>query len=408
MQGNKPKAILAVVINLVVIAYLLKTFMFSPSKGTPSAATPPMAKESDQSATASPSATANPAKPAGSANPTSTTTTTAQPSTPTPQATPTDATTLAKIDTSAIRAGLFSAMNPPPSKPAGTIRLAFYNVENLFDNRPDGNSKASDEKPKPHKEGLALAIRAVSPDILAMSEIESLAALTEFRDQYLADLGYIHIASVDAGDGRGIEQSVLSRFPISGIKNWVGAPLEGVHQTNVPDSGIKMGDPLKLHRSPLRTVVTIPAADSGTGKDVPLIVYVMHHKAGREFDYWREAEAAFVISKVKEDLKPDALVALVGDLNSFARDAAGRIYTGAGMSDCFADRTRDATWATHESGRPIDHIFASAALSKAVVPNTRIIYGTPVRPPRSDWNTTPAPRGYASDHFPISVDLKLK
>lgn len=400
MANRKPAIVIAAVVKVVVIGYLVYKFGINPKVDSGAdASAPPMAKE--QVSTKSQPATA-PTKP--EAKPDSK-----------PAAVPsaasdtkTDPAVLAKIDTAAIRCGNFSAMNPPPAKPAGSIRLAFYNVENLFDNKPDGNSKASDEKPKPHKEGLALAIHAVNPDILAMSEVESLSALTEFRDQYLSDLGYAHIASIDAGDGRGIEQSVLSRFPISGMKNWVNAPLEGVHQTAVPDSGIKLGDPLKLHRSPLRVVVTIPAAQSGTGADTPLTLYVMHHKAGREFDYWREAEARFVISKVKEDLTPTGLLALVGDFNSFARDAAGRIYTSGGLSDCFADRSRDATWATHESGRPIDHIFASAALSKAVVPNTRIIYGTPVRPPRSDWNTTPAPKGYASDHFPVSVDVKLK
>lgn len=400
MANRKPAIVIAAVVKVVVIGYLVYKFGINPEVDSGAdASAPPMAKE--QVSTKSQPATA-PTKP--EAKPDSK-----------PAAVPsaasdtkTDPAVLAKIDTAAIRCGNFSAMNPPPAKPAGSIRLAFYNVENLFDNKPDGNSKASDEKPKPHKEGLALAIHAVNPDILAMSEVESLSALTEFRDQYLSDLGYAHIASIDAGDGRGIEQSVLSRFPISGMKNWVNAPLEGVHQTAVPDSGIKLGDPLKLHRSPLRVVVTIPAAQSGTGADTPLTLYVMHHKAGREFDYWREAEARFVISKVKEDLTPTGLLALVGDFNSFARDAAGRIYTSGGLSDCFADRSRDATWATHESGRPIDHIFASAALSKAVVPNTRIIYGTPVRPPRSDWNTTPAPKGYASDHFPVSVDVKLK
>jgi hypothetical protein len=402
LNKSKPTLILAVVIKVVVIAYLVKTFLLNPQVND---GAPPLAKAT----TTQPATTPNPSPaPAAPANTVPAPTPSTKPSTPAASTTATDPAILAKIDTSAIRCGNFSAMNPPPSKPAGTIRLAFYNVENLFDDKPDGNSKASDEKPKPQKEGLALAIHAVSPDILAMSEVESLDALTEFRDQYLSDLGYTHIASIDAGDGRGIEQSVLSRFPITGVKNWVNAPLEGVHQIADPKIGIKLGDPLKLHRSPLRVVVTIPAAKSGTVADTPLTLYVMHHKAGREFDYWREAEARFVISKVKEDLTPTGFLALMGDFNSFARDAAGRIYTAGGLSDCFADRTRDATWATHESGRPIDHIFASAALAKAVVPNTRIIYGTPVRPPRSDWNTTPAPKGYASDHFPVSVDLKLK
>ena len=41
----------------------------------------------------------------------------------------------------------------------------------------------------------------------------------------LRRLGYEHIASVDAGDGRGIEQAVLSRFPVSGVVRIELAPL---------------------------------------------------------------------------------------------------------------------------------------------------------------------------------------
>ena len=55
----------------------------------------------------------------------------------------------------------------------------------------------------------------VDADVLCLQEVESRAALESFRDTWLRDLGYAHVASLDAGDERGIEQSVLSRHEIA-------------------------------------------------------------------------------------------------------------------------------------------------------------------------------------------------
>lgn len=297
------------------------------------------------------------------------------------------------------------------AKPAGAVRLASYNLENLYDDFDDPSLSGPHEdkdqtKSKSELQGAAAAIHAINPDILALQEVESEKALLWFRDNYLADMGYTYHASVDAGDARGIEQSVLSRFPVADIKNWVDAELPGVHPANAKDA--EPGSKLTLHRSPLRVDVQIPAAEGREAAAVTL--FVVHHKSGRDSAYWREAEAVKVLSLIgeAEQEKPGRLIAVLGDFNSVPRDQVIRTYIEGGLIDQFGDRVEgDAKWVTHESGRTIDYILTNKALGADVVRETRFIMGVPARPEGVDWRTTPPPPGYGSDHYPVVVDLRF-
>ena len=267
----------------------------------------------------------------------------------------------------------------------------------------------TDEKPKDHKAAVAEVIRRVDADVLALEEIESKEALTEFRDTYLKGLGYEYISSMDAGDGRGIEQSVLSRFPLTQEKNWLHAKLEGVHLVDNAKERIKAGTPLVLKRSPLHVVVTVPADKTGA-KPYEMTLFVMHHKAGREFGYLRTAESQFIVNLVKEELKADKdrQIAVLGDFNAPPQDESIAVYITGGLIDAFKDRTKDPKWFTHQSGRSIDHILMTSSLHDDVVQETRFILGTPLKAQKGDWDTMPYPVGYASDHLPVVVDLKVK
>ena len=296
-----------------------------------------------------------------------------------------------------------------PEKSPGTIRLATYNIENLYDNRPDGRSKAEDEKPRDQKAAAAEALHRIDADIVALEEVESKEALIEFRDQYLKDMGYLYVASLDAGDGRGIEQSVLSRFPVSGERVWLHAKLEGVHLIDEPKEHIKAGTPLDLKRSPLHVTVTVPAEKAG-GSPWPVTLFVMHHKAGKPFGYWRTAEAQFVMGLVKAEEKehPDERIVVLGDFNGTDRDESVQTYVTGGLIDAFADRGKDPKFITHMSGRAVDFMMMSPNLHASVISSHRFVYAMPLKPQRGDWNSMPTPAGYASDHLPVVVDLALQ
>ena len=45
------------------------------------------------------------------------------------------------------------------------------------------------------------------------------------------------------------------------------------------------------------------------------------------------------------------------------------------------------------------------ALAHELIPQTRFILGTPARPAGPNWSQYPPPDGYASDHYPVVVDL---
>lgn len=313
----------------------------------------------------------------------------------------------------------------PVAKPEGALRVASYNIENLFDDKDDpalsGDNEDKDmTKPESQRKAAAVAIHAIDADVLALVEVESKEAVLWFRDQFLSDMGYQYVASIDAGDERGIEQAVLSRYPIDDVKNWVKLPLGGTHPERWGSgSNREAGKPITFHRSPLEVTVTVPveaashytAPDGGvvkTSKPYALTMLVVHQKSGGPGGYWREKEATKTVEIVKElqAADPGRNVVILGDFNARPDDRVMKIYGDAGLIDLFAHRKRgDATYITHESGRPIDYILLSPSVEKELIRETRFILGTPARPKGVDYRTTPGPEGYASDHYPIVMDL---
>ncbi len=300
-------------------------------------------------------------------------------------------------------------------KSLGAIRLATYNIENLFDERAGGvkpgvEKDAMPNKPAEHKREVANAIRAIDADIVALQEVGSLEALLWFRDEYLKDAGYEHVASLDSGDARGIEQAVLSRFPITSAEVFPHLPLGGVHPEKYGNQeNWHAGEPLMGRRSPLVATVEVPAsAFGGRGEPFEMTLIVVHHKSGRWNEYWRAAEAKKFV-EIARDIErddPGARVAVLGDFNAQMNDDTLRVYREAGLADLFHWAERSKETLTHASERGIDFILVNGAMQKALVENSAFVFATPLLPSDADWRTTPPPVGYASDHMPIAVDIK--
>lgn len=291
-----------------------------------------------------------------------------------------------------------------PARTAGSVRIATYNVENLFDEVDDpalsGDVEDLDDtKPREHLDIVARSIVAGDADIIALQEIESREALQWFLDGWLADAGYDHVVSIDAGDGRGIENAIISRFPILESEVYPNMPLEGVHPPDASDRRVKPGDPLVMRRGPLRAVINV----NGFG---PVTFFVVHHKSGgRRTVYWRGAEAAGVGKLVREYREASGLpVVVLGDMNSTPQYETHEMYHKIlGLADLVADAGNEQP--THASSRRIDMIYASPELAAHVVPGSGFALGTPIRAEGQDWRTTPDPEGWASDHFLVAADL---
>lgn len=315
--------------------------------------------------------------------------------------------TAGAIDTAAIRFGT-RAM----TRKLDAVRIATYNVANLFDDKDDPKLGGQYEdmnsvKSKAELDGVAAAIHAIDADVLVMEELESQDVLTWFRDTYLSDMGYTSAISIDAGDPRGIEQGVLSRFPVVEPTVWLQMPLKGTHPKGADDA--PEGTPIVFHRSPFRVDVIVPAGARGNPRDYSFTVFTVHAKSGRNSAYWREAEAAGTVSLIQTAMSddPGRNVVVMGDFNAVQSDASFRAFVGSGLIDLFADRRpEDPATTTHESGRSIDHILVNAAMMPEVIRDSRFVFGTPARPKGVDYRTYPAPKGYASDHYPVVVDIR--
>lgn len=294
-----------------------------------------------------------------------------------------------------------------PAKPAGSVRIATYNVLNLFDAHDDpaltgDQDDAAMTKPLHESVAVARAIRAINADILCLQEVESLQALTEFRDTLLADMGYEHIVSLaEAGDDRGIENAVLSRFPIVHTQIWPGLELGGVHPEKYGNQeNWFAGQPIALRRSPLRVDVQMP------GSDEPWTLFVVHHKSGRFSEYWREAEVKAVLGFVGEVTKdhPDRPILVLGDFNAQPGDKPVQAYLGAGFHDIFAQHPQNDSIITHESARRIDLILANEAARAQLLTRQAFVLGTASRPVGISFRDLPTMVGIASDHYPVVVD----
>ena len=297
-------------------------------------------------------------------------------------------------------AGFHYGVKDPPARAKGAVRLASYNMLNLFDHVDDPalsgeNEDITQATPAERCTALAEAIRRLDADILVLQEIESREALAWFRDTYLKGLGYDHLESFDAEYARGVEQSVLSRFP-----------LKDARLLDKPS-----GDGFRYQRIPIRATAVLPGG-------YELVVIGIHHKAGGDaFNDQREAEAARIISAVKAEIasNPARNLAVVGDFNATATKEARKMYDRAGLRNSYdwrpwiegkvtADQIRDR-FITHESGRAIDFILVSESLANELVPDSYFVLSTLHPGDAYDWRTDKAPAGHASDHYPVAVDL---
>jgi len=119
-----------------------------------------------------------------------------------------------------------------PASVAGDdeIIVATYNVEALFDCEKDHETQdhdylphgfyAWDEAKLARKiANLGRVVRSINggrgPDILALNEVENHGIATRLRDEALGDLGYDTVVHKDSECIYGLDNAVLSRFPLS-------------------------------------------------------------------------------------------------------------------------------------------------------------------------------------------------
>ncbi len=213
-------------------------------------------------------------------------------------------------------AGVHAA--PPPPVPAeGTLRVATWNVENLFDAEDDPDNPGDDEytpgswrrwteeRYQAKTRNLATSIAALRPDVLFLAEVENLAVLTNLV-RALSELSepfeMPYIAHRESGSTRGIDVAILSRHPLRDV----------VLHTPVPHM-----------RGILEATATIGGTDA--------TFYACHWKSwignAEENIATRQKEAAAVRELVLKRLSadPDAVLFVGGDFNDNCDGASLRL-----------------------------------------------------------------------------------
>jgi endonuclease/exonuclease/phosphatase family metal-dependent hydrolase len=334
--------------------------------------------------------------------------------------------------------------SPAPKKAAGCVRLAAFNVENLFDDKDDPKLSGEYDDIKmttdpTRLKNLAAAIRELDADVLALEEVESEECLRWFRDNYLKDLGYEHLASREVGYYRGVEQALLSRLPIVDVQTYgdmkIASATERLPKDPAERKRQKWAEPDSMdgnggfQRSPLHAKVKLP--DGST-----LDLFVVHYKAGgKKFAHQRELEALSTVNLIDAVRSKDknAQIAVVGDFNANPTDMTAKALREKSLGGLISayelrpgGRKGDADegdgasaksdrrkYLTHsfvpedKPGKPIertiDYILLSPNLFQKGQKGSFFVLSVP----KSLQPGSAKPAGYASDHCPLAVDLKI-
>jgi endonuclease/exonuclease/phosphatase family metal-dependent hydrolase len=262
-------------------------------------------------------------------------------------------------------------------------------------------------KPQAARGKLALRIKAMDLDVLAVQEVEDIDTLTSFAGTELADLGYKHVVLVEGNDPRLIDVGLLSRLPIGGVTSWRHA----VHGSDgVP---VFSRDLLEVEIfNPTRTKRLVTVYNNHLKSH--FVPFDQDQVAGaKAADERRRQQAEAVARIVAERTRPQSNFMVVGDMNDPPSSAClAPMVSGLSLVDGLVDAVEDrpaphddppapATPWTHrfkESHKPadytlFDHVWLSANLARHKTGagiNRRVHLG-----------------GDGSDHDPAWVELEL-
>ena len=261
------------------------------------------------------------------------------------------------------------------SAPAAVVRLATWNVHDLFDEvdrrEPPG---ALDEVPSPAEvearlEAVAAVLRRLDADAVLLQEVEDLPLLTRLA----ARAGYPAARLLEGNDPRGIDVALLSRLP---VRRYAGHAAE-----REPDGSV---------RWPRDAVEAVLEAGGR-----PLVL-LGTHLSSRLSDpdglkRARQAAALRALAEAAAEATPGALVVAGGDLNDEAAAPALAPLLGDGA---WLDAAPAGawTWGAGAQRSALDHLALPAGQIGAVL-SARVEGG--------------ADAAAASDHRPVVIDLAV-
>ncbi len=277
----------------------------------------------------------------------------------------------------------------------GVLRVATYNVLNLFDGHDDPYhaDESTPTKPRAELEHLARSIQSLDADVLALQEVESRGYLKRFVQALLPEMGYQNIVHFEGNDLRGIDVCLLSRVPIGPVRSHRHLRFTG------PDG---------VERSFSRDLLAVTILPPGGESFEMWLVHLKSNSGGREYaEPIRLAEVGQVRRLLDEALAadPKARILLLGDFNDTWSSKTLQTLVGSGPKALWSVASELVENGSNENGPDtynkgefhsmIDYILCTPAMAGVYVKGScRIV-------PGSTSST-------GSDHNPVTASFKMK
>lgn len=257
--------------------------------------------------------------------------------------------------------GLFAPSHSYAQSSPKQLKLAAYNLWNMFDIYDDPYSQDQDTRVKPREQIKAIAktLKAIDADIVGCEELENVHLLKAMVLDFLPDSGYKYFATTDSNSGRGIQVGVMSKRPILSITShkFRKLKLPGEHRT------------WHFARDLVQVKVQV------TDKQI-LELFLVHLKSKRSTSgdpqsrKWRLAEATMarqIIEQTHKDF-PDHLIAMMGDFNDTPDSTTVKelLDKSSLLHDChsFLPADKRITYLHKPYRSTIDYILAGPQLIK--------------------------------------------
>jgi predicted extracellular nuclease len=318
-----------------------------------------------------------------------------------------------------------------PTLTGDSLRIAFYNVENLFDIYDDPITQDSEYLPTSKSQwtleryekklsNLAKVIEGMDfPSILGMAEIENRKVLEDLVNQPIIKARNYNIAHFESPDERGIDVAMIYKKSDFDVKNMK------YHRIKFAKDNDKTRDILEV---------------SGILRGTPLTVFVNHWPSrsggAAESETKRVQTAEQLKTAVDAILQKDKnnQIVIMGDLNdepdNFSLIQILQAIRWDGSNTLVSNSLYNLAWAIKQAGlgsyyykkswETIDQIIVSGHfLSKnsTLVTDKQQIFNadfltyldksTGIKAPNRTY-TGPIYRGGYSDHFPVFIQVYLK
>ncbi|MEI7766372.1 MAG: endonuclease/exonuclease/phosphatase family protein [Phycisphaerae bacterium] len=275
-----------------------------------------------------------------------------------------------------------------PANWSNTLRVATYNIENLFDqyDNPYTADEGTGAKPEAKVKALVAAIKTLNCDVLVLEEVEQGGYLAKLTSDLLPEFKVV--VDPPSNDPRGITVAVLSKLPVTRIVS---------HKT------VALEPPATPEAMPTEFARDLIQVDVELAPGLDLSVYGVHLKSKRDATgdpkgaRKRLAEAKKAVSIIRHEQGATGLFLIAGDFNDTPDSAAFStlLATVPGMVDVQAGRplAQRISFVNPRYREAIDNIFLSPQLGQAYVADSAKIWWG------ENFDT-------ASDHRPLSITLR--